>query len=40
MIGLFKVDKPNRKDVHFNMHKGGLHYHDTKICHINLVQTV
>ena len=31
---------PSRQGVYFNIHKEGMHYHNTKNCHITLVQTV
>ena len=37
--GVFTVQKPVQQ-IHFAMHKDGLHYHDTRNCEITLVQTV
>ena len=37
--GVFTVQKPGQQ-LHFVMHKDGLHYHDTKNSEITLVQTV
>ena len=37
--GVFTVHKPGQQ-LHFVMHKDGLHYHDTRNCEITLVQTV
>ena len=37
--GVFTVHKPGQQ-LHFVMHKDGLHYHDTRNCDITLVQTV
>ena len=37
--GLFTMHKPGQQ-LHFVMHKDGLHYHDTRNCDITLVQIV
>ena len=34
--GLFAVHKPSGQDVHFNMHKNRLYYHDTNNRHITI----
>ena len=39
MDGVFTVHKPGQQ-LHFVMHKDGLHYYDTRNCEITLVQTV
>ena len=36
---VFTVHKPGQQ-LHFVMHKYGLHYNDTRNCEITLVQTV
>ena len=37
--GVFTVHKPGQQ-LHFLMHKDGLHYHNTRNSEITLVQTV
>ena len=37
--GVFTVHKTGQQ-LHFVMHKDGVHYHNTKNCEITLVQTV
>ena len=37
--GMFTMHKPGQQ-LHFVMHKDGLHYHNTRNCEITLVQTV
>jgi hypothetical protein len=38
--GSFIVHKPNGINIHFDMHAGGLHYHDTNNCQLTMVSTV
>ena len=36
----FTAHKANSEVIHFNMHKDGLHYHDTKNHNVAIVQTI
>ena len=38
--GLFTIQNTSGKYVPFNMHKGGIYYHDTKNRHVTLVKNV
>ena len=37
---VFTMHKPDGRNIHFAMHKDGLHYHDSKNQQVTLVSTV